>query len=82
MQANRSMKGDTAMTNPEDIMEPILAEAKRILGEMGNTTDLEARRTQSEIVKNLCESLGVFFDAMNEALLSGDMPDLFDEEEV
>jgi hypothetical protein len=69
------------MTNPADIMEPILAESKRILEEMGNTKDLEVRRTQSEIVKNLSESLGVFFDAMNGALMSGDLPDLFEEEE-
>lgn len=68
------------MTNPADIMEPILIETKRILEEMGRTKDLEERKTQSEIIKNLCESLGVFFDAMNGALMSGDMSDMFEED--
>jgi hypothetical protein len=69
------------MTNPDDIVEPILAETRRVLVEMGGTKDLEERKIQSEIAKNLCESLGVFFDAMNGALMSEDMSDMFEEDE-
>ena len=56
------------MIDPGDVFDPMLAEVNRVLLEMKKTKDLGQRKMQSEIVKNLCESLGVFFDTMGSAL--------------
>ena len=65
---------------PTQIPDSISSETQRILTEMGKTKDLEQRRLQSEIVFNLCKSLGVFFDMMSNAMLS-DIPDVFESDE-
>jgi len=67
------------MIDPGDVFDPMLAEVNRVLLEMKKTKDLGQRKMQSEIVKNLCESLGVFFDTMGSAL-AGDIPDFLDED--
>lgn len=56
------------MHDPTDVIEPILREAKRTLGEMKKSKDLNDRKHQSEIVNNLCQSLGVFFDMVSNTL--------------
>lgn len=66
------------MQEPDDILEPLLAEAKRTLVEMKKTKTLEERKTQSEILKNLCQSAGVFFDFMTDAMLADEFNDLDD----
>ena len=68
------------MIDPGDVLDPMLAEVKRVLLEMKKTKDLGQRKMQSEIVKNLCESLGVFFDTMASAM-AGDIPDFLDEDD-
>lgn len=74
-------RSDAMLTDPTEVMEPIMAETERVLKEMKGTRDLDQREIQSRIVKNLCESLGVFFGAMSDALMAGDMPDLFDDDD-
>jgi len=69
------------MHDPTDILEPTLAEAKRTLQEMKKTKDLDARKLQSEILKNLCESAGVFFDLMSNAMMADDFPGFLENDE-
>jgi hypothetical protein len=74
------------MIDPGDILEPTLEEAKRLLEEMRQTKDLEQRKTQSEVLRNLCQSAGIFFDLLANAMDVESFPDeedegLFDEEE-
>ena len=63
------------MNDPGDILEPTLREAKRVLDEMKKTKDLSQRKDQSEILRNLCQSAGVFFDFMTDTMASG-IPDM------
>ena len=54
---------DGGMTmEPEVIMEKLLKELDNALQVMSKAKSLEERETFSRIVKNLSESLGVFFD--------------------
>ncbi len=73
------------MYDPRDILEPTLREAKRVLVEMKKTKDLAQRKDQSEILRNLCQAAGVFFDFMTGAMTSGipdmDEASLFEEDE-
>ena len=69
------------MSDPSEIMGPIMAETERVLEEMKSTKDLDQRKIQSEIVKNLCESLGVFFAAMTDVMMDDDMDDFLDDDE-
>jgi hypothetical protein len=50
----------------------------RTLREMNDTKDLEQRKLQSEILKNLFDSLGVIYGAMTDMMMAGDMPGLLD----
>jgi len=70
------------MHDPGDILEPILAEASRVLEEMKKTKDLEKRKSQSETLKNLCESAGVFFNLMSDAMMADDFADFAMEEDA
>jgi hypothetical protein len=47
---------------------------------MSKTKDLNAKETHSRIIKNLCQSLGVFFDLMNEMMPYD--PDELDDEDI
>ena len=62
-------------SDPTNVMDGLMAEAGRLLEEMGRTQDLEIRKVQSETIANLCNSLGVFFDAMNTAWMNDDLLD-------
>ncbi len=68
------------MTDPTILMDPIVNEAKRTLNEMKKTKDLNERKIQSEIVNSLCQSMGVFFDVMSNAVHMSDVPDFLDDE--
>ena len=68
------------MIDPDNVLDPMLAEVTRLLVEMKKTKDLEKRKLQSEIIKNLCESLGVFFDTMTNAMAEN-MADLLEDED-
>jgi hypothetical protein len=59
---------------PDKIMEGISAELLVTLQKMAKAKSVEQKLQYSQVVKNLCESLGVFID-----LASGMMP-LFEEE--
>lgn len=66
------------MLDPDDILQPTLKEAKRVLDEMRTTKDLAQRKDQSEILKNLCQSAGVFFDLMTDTMIAHGGLDLDD----
>lgn len=61
--------------DPEKIINGLSKELVSNLKLMAKTNNINEKEIYSRIVKNLCESLGVFFD------LAGDMMPLdFDEE--
>lgn len=59
------------MSNPGDVIDATMRETMRILEEMGQTKDLAQRKEQSEILKNLCQSAGVFFELMSDVMADG-----------
>lgn len=69
------------LDDPNDVLSPTLVEARRILKEMSEATDLETRKAQSEVLLNLCRSAGVFFDLMTNTMLA-DLDDEFMDEFV
>jgi hypothetical protein len=71
----RARGGTDVNDEPERVIEPLMAETMRTISEMSRTNDLEQRRLQSEIVRNLCESLGVFLELMEDFI----DPDEFEE---
>ena len=76
---------DESLPGPDDLLHPIMTEAKRVLDEMGDTKDLAQRKNQSEILKNLCQSAGVFFELMADSMHGGfsemdDMEQFFEDE--
>lgn len=68
----------------EEVLNLLGSLAKTIdknVQELSKIKDLDQRKKQAEIVKILCESMGVFFDAMND--YEPDlMEDLEDDEDV
>jgi hypothetical protein len=66
------------MLNPDDIVQSTLKEAKRVLDEMQKTKDPAQRKEQSEILKNLCQSAGVFFDFMTDTMMANGHPEMDD----
>jgi hypothetical protein len=74
------------MSNPGDVIDATMRESMRILDEMEKTKDLAQRKEQSEILRNLCQSAGVFFDLMTDVMADGyldddDEPELFGDED-
>jgi len=67
------MKGE--IMDPEKIMDGVSKELVTNLKLMAKTNNINEKEVYSRIVKNLCESLGVFFDLANEM-----MPLDFDED--
>ncbi|MFK5953243.1 MAG: hypothetical protein QM498_09315 [Desulfobacterium sp.] len=51
---------------PDKIMDGISKEIMTSLKQMGKTTTTDERLKHSKIIKNLCDSLDVFFGFMNE----------------
>jgi hypothetical protein len=62
------------MMEPEKIMDGISKELMSALKAMSNSKDVNEKVAYSEIINNLCTSLGVFLDAASSMME-------FDEEE-
>lgn len=60
--------------NPEKIMDGLSKELESALKALSNAKTIEDKVAYSQIIKNLCESLGVFLN-----LASDMMEDDFDE---
>lgn len=65
--------------DPDVIMTGLTKELAAELKTMSNTKDLNEKEAHSRIIKNLCQSLGVFFDLMNEMMPFDPDDDLDDE---
>mgnify|MGYP005818370493 CR=1 FL=1 len=61
--------------DPEKMLDGLSKEIEVALKEMSKTKSLEEKRMHSEIVKNLCESLGVFLTAASDMALLDDDDD-------
>ncbi len=69
----------------DKIMDDLTKEIAVSLKAMSKTKDLEKKEAHSRIVKNLCKSLGVFFDLGGEMMpfdLDDDMDDDSDDEDI
>lgn len=58
--------------DPEKIMSGISKEIFAALKAMEKAKTPDEKRLHSEVVKNLCDSLGVFLDFLNDAALIDD----------
>lgn len=54
--------------DPEKIMDGLSKELTSALKAMSKAKDVSEKEIYSRIVKNLCDSLGVFFDLANEMM--------------
>lgn len=54
--------------DPEKIMNSLSKELVSALSAMSKTKDVNEKEAHSRIVKNLCDSLGVFFDMASEMM--------------
>ena len=54
--------------DPEKIVEGLSKEVISVLKAMSKAKDVNEKEVHSRIVKNLCESLGVFFDLASEIM--------------
>lgn len=54
--------------DPEKIIEGLSKELLSALKAMSKAKDVNEKEVHSRIVKNLCKSLGVFFDLANEMM--------------
>lgn len=61
--------------DPEKILDGLSREIEAALKEMGKAKGPEEKRMHSEIVKNLCESLGVFLNSIRDMALLDDDDD-------
>jgi len=61
--------------DPEKIMAGISKEIEVTLKAMGKAKTPEEKLTHSEIVKNLCESLGVFLNLLSDMMPCDDDDD-------
>ena len=71
------------MFDPEELMSSLTTVVEKNIKELSKMKDVEQRRIQSEVIKNLCSSLGVFFDFIANTMDFGMMEaqDLFDDED-
>ena len=69
------------MTDPTDLLDELFTQTRRLLSDMARTEDLEKRRLQSETIRNLCGSIGIFFDAMSDAMSLENMLEFEDDDE-
>ena len=69
--------------DPEKIITGLTKELTAELKIMSKTKDIDAKETHSRIIKNLCQSLGVFFDLMSEMMpYDPDEDDDLDNEDI
>jgi len=62
-------------------MDGLSKELNSALKAMAKAEDVNEREVYSRIVKNLCESLGVFFNLASE-IMSSDADDNLDKEDI
>ena len=67
--------------DPEKIIIGLSKELTSELKAMSKAKDVNEKEIHSRIVKNLCESLGVFFDLASE-VMSSDFDDDSDKEDI
>ncbi len=67
--------------DPEKIIIGLSKEITSELKAMSKSKDVNEKEIHSRIVKNLCESLGVFFDLASE-VMSFDVDDDSDKEDI
>ena len=67
--------------DPEKIIFGLSKELDSELKAMSQAKDVNEKEIHSRIVKNLCESLGVFFDLASE-VMSFDFDDDSDKEDI
>jgi len=67
--------------DPEKIIIGLSKELTSELKAMAKAKDVNEKEIHSRIVKNLCESLGVFFDLASE-VMSFDFDDDSDKEDI
>ena len=65
--------------DPEKIMDDLSKELNSALKAMAKAKDVNEKEVHSRIVKNLCESLGVFFSLTSE-IMSFDSDDDLEED--
>ena len=65
--------------DPDKMMDGLSKELNAALKAMAKTKDVNEKEAYSRIIKNLCESLGVFFDVLSE-MMSLDFDDDFDSD--
>ncbi len=65
--------------DPDKIMGGLSKELNSALKAMAKAKDVNEKEVYSRIVKNLCESLGVFFDLASE-MMSSDSDDDLEED--
>lgn len=68
--------------DPEEIIVGLTKELSAELKIMSKTKEINAKEAHSRIIKNLCQSLGVFFDLMNEMMPYDPDDDDLDDEDV
>ena len=66
--------------DPDKIMDDLSKELNSVLKIMSRTKDVNEKEVCSRIVKNLCESLGVFFNLASEMMSLESDDDLENEE--
>ncbi len=65
--------------NPDKIIDALTKELTAELKAMSKTKDLNKKEVHSRVIKNLCKSLGVFFDLMSEMMPFFPEEDLADD---
>jgi len=66
MNTVRIKKENGEVMDPDKIMDGLSKELNSALKEMSKAKNVNEKETYSRIVKNLCESLGVFFRLASE----------------
>ena len=67
--------------HPDKIMDGLWRELNSALKAMAKAKDVNTKEVYSRVVKNLCESLGVFFNLASE-MMSFDSDDDLEEEDI
>ena len=66
----------------DKIITDLTRELSAELKTMSKTKDIDAKEAHSRIIKNLCQSLGVFFDLMSEMMPYGPDDDDLNNEDI
>jgi hypothetical protein len=67
--------------DPEKIMDGLARELNSAMKAMSKTNDLNEKEAYSRIIKNLCESQGVFLKLASE-IMSHEFDDDVDDEDI